>query len=329
MHTNIKENESNVKQNNSFFVLHLTPHDYTNLTRSKTRMASYKIKDLEILTGVKAHTLRIWEKRYDFIKPDRTDTQIRTYSDEELVILLNVALLNKNGVKISRIAEMSQEQVAQKVMEVTSKKDPGVSQEKLLLALIELDEQLFRDTLQELIDTCGLEQTFTDHLIPFLDRIGIMWLVGTINPAQEHFISNLIRQKIIATIDNLPIPEHYGQPVMLFLPEHEWHEISLLFYQFSLRNMGIPTVYLGQSVPYDSLLLAIKKVNPRALVSSWLTAVDHQFMLNYFQQLNKEISGIPHFAGGYQVNSNSEQLSGLIREIKVLADLENVRELVM
>ncbi len=287
-------------------------------------MASYKIKDLEILTGVKAHTLRIWEKRYDFIKPDRTDTQIRTYTDEELVVLLNVALLNKNGIKISKIADMSRDQIATKVVEVTSKKDPEVSQEKLLLALVELDEQLFRNTLQELIDVCGLERTFTEHLIPFLDRIGVMWLVGTINPAQEHFISNLIRQKIISTIDLLDVPLKNGSPVMLFLPEHEWHEISLLFYQFSLRNKGIPTVYLGQSLPYESLLEAIRKVKPCALVSSWLTAVDDQFMVNYLQQLSKEISGIPHYAGGYQVNLNSDRLSGIVHEIKVLSDLEGL-----
>lgn len=291
-------------------------------------MASYKIKDLEILTGVKAHTLRIWEKRYDFIKPDRTDTQIRTYSDEELVVLLNVSLLNKNGVKISKIADMSRDQIATKVIEFTSKKDPEVSQEKLLLALVELDEQLFRNTLQELIDACGLERTFTEHLIPFLDRIGVMWLVGTINPAQEHFISNLIRQKIISTIDLLDVPSVKGSPVMLFLPEHEWHEISLLFYQFSLRNKGIPTVYLGQSLPYESLLDAIKKVKPCALVSSWLTAVDEQFMVNYLQQLSKEISGIPHYAGGYQVNLNSDRLRGLVHEIKVLSDLEELHSYV-
>ncbi len=291
-------------------------------------MASYKIKDLEVLTGVKAHTLRIWEKRYDFIKPDRTETQIRTYSDEELVILLNVALLNKNGVKISKIADMSRDQIAKKVVEVTAKKDPEVSQEKLLLALVELDEDLFRNTLQELIDVCGLERTFTEHLIPFLDRIGVMWLVGTINPAQEHFISNLIRQKIISTIDLLDVPLAKGSPVMLFLPEHEWHEISLLFYQFSLRNKGIPTVYLGQSLPYESLLEAIRKVKPCALVSSWLTAVDEQFMVNYLQQLSKEISGIPHYAGGYQVNLNSARLSGLVHEIKVLSDLEGLHSYV-
>lgn len=291
-------------------------------------MASYKIKDLEILTGIKAHTLRIWEKRYDFIKPDRTDTQIRTYSDEELVVLLNVALLNKNGVKISKIADMSRVQIANKVLEFTSLKDTEQSQEKLLLALIELDEQLFKNTLQELIDACGLELTFTEHLIPFLDRIGVMWQVGTINPAQEHFISNLIRQKIISTIDGLDIPTSKSQPVMLFLPEHEWHEISLLFYQFSLRKHGIPTVYLGQSLPYDSLLDAIKKVKPSALVSSWLTAVDEQFMVNYLQQLQKDISGIPHFAGGYQINLNLHRIKDLVQEIKVLSDLEKLKEII-
>jgi len=290
-------------------------------------MASYKIKDLEILTGVKAHTLRIWEKRYNFISPDRTDTQIRSYNDEELVVLLNVSLLNKNGIKISRIADMSREQIAEKVIEFTAKNNPEQSQEKLLIALVEMDEQLFRNTLQDLIDSCGLELTFTEHLIPFLDRIGVMWQVGTINPAQEHFISNLIRQKIISTIDGLDIPKTQNNPVMLFLPEHEWHEISLLFYQFSLRKNGIATVYLGQSLPYDSLLEAIEKVQPCALVSSWLTAVDEQFMVNYLRQLSKDISGLPHYAGGYQINMNKARISDLVHEIKVLSDLEGILEL--
>jgi len=287
-------------------------------------MASYKIKDLETLTGVKAHTLRIWEKRYNFIKPNRTETQIRAYSDDDLIALLNVALLNKNGIKISKIADMSNGQIAQRVLEFTSVKDPEAGQEKLLLALIELDERLFTHTLQDLIDTYGLESAFTDHLIPFLDRIGVMWLVGTINPAQEHFISNLIRQKIIAAIDGLGIPENKQNVVLLFLPEHEWHEISLLVYQFYLRNKGIPTVYLGQSVPYDSLLDAINKVKPAVLISSWLTAVDAGYMENYLKQLSRDVSEIPHFAGGYQINANIDRVEGVIREIKVLKDLDKL-----
>jgi DNA-binding transcriptional MerR regulator len=291
-------------------------------------MGSYKIKDLEILTGVKAHTLRIWEKRYNFIKPDRTDTLIRTYSDEDLVSLLNIAMLNRHGVKISKIADMSKEQIAQKILEIKKAVLPDSSHEKLLLALIHLDETLFRDTLQHVIDAYGLEETFSKHLVPFLDRIGIMWLVGTINPAQEHFISNLIRQKLISSIDLLNIPTDESRPVLLFLAEHEWHEISLLFYQFALRRKGIRTVYLGQSLPYDSLLLAIEKVNPCALVSSWLTAVDPQFMVNYFKQLSKDTENLPHFAGGYQINTNVSLLNGYVKEVKVLEDLDQLDQVI-
>jgi DNA-binding transcriptional MerR regulator len=279
-------------------------------------MAEYKIKDLETLTGIKAHTIRIWEKRYGLISPDRTDTQIRTYNDEELALLLNIALLNKNGIKISHIAELKPEQIAEKVWQLKGQKSTDNSTEKLILALIELDEVLFKSTLQDLIDENGLENTFSQKLIPFLDRIGVMWLVGSINPAQEHFISNLIRQKVIAEIDKLPIPSKSDQKVMLFLPEHEWHEISLLFYQFILRNKGVNTVYLGQSLPYDSLIECIQKLKPTALVTSWLTAVDEKFALNYFKQLSLVAKDIPIYAGGFQVKAFAENLKEYITEIK-------------
>ena len=116
--------------------------------------------------------------------------------------------------------------------------------------------------------------------------------------------------------------------MLLFLAEHEWHEISLLFYQFALRRKGVKTVYLGQSLPYDSLLLAIEKVNPCALVSSWLTAVDPQFLVNYFKQLHKETGGMPHFAGGYQINTNVSLLNGYVKEIKVLDDLDQLDQFI-
>jgi DNA-binding transcriptional MerR regulator len=278
-------------------------------------MAEYKIKDLEVLSGVKAHTIRIWEKRYNLLSPDRTETQIRLYTDEDLVILLNVCLLYKHGVKISHIANMSFSQIQEKVLEIQQSFDVGDSSEQLILALLTLDEALFRNTLGSLISEVGLIKTFLDHLIPFLDRIGIMWLVGTINPSQEHFISNLIRQKIIAEIDKMPIPVNTDSPVMLFLPEHEWHEISLLFYQFILREKQLHTVYLGQSLPYDSLVECIRQLKPCALVTSWLTAVEDNFIENYFKQLKEEAGEIPILAGGYQIKANSSRISQWIVEI--------------
>jgi DNA-binding transcriptional MerR regulator len=168
-------------------------------------MAEYKIKDIEILTGIKAHTIRIWEKRYGMLIPERTDTQIRTYTDADLSFLLNVSLLNKNGVKISKIATMETSAIHALVTDIRLSPAIDNAEEKLILALLELDEQLFRNTLNDLIHQKGLENTFSEHLIPFLDRIGVMWLVNSISAAQEHFISNLIRQKVITEIDKLSL----------------------------------------------------------------------------------------------------------------------------
>lgn len=292
-----------------------------NLDRAKEIMAEYKIKDLETLSGVKAHTIRIWEKRYNLLSPDRTDTQIRQYSDEDLVILLNVCLLYKHGVKISHIANMDMPQIQSKVANIQGLHTTQDSYEQLILALLTLDENLFRNTLSALIDEVGLCDTFTKHLIPFLDRIGVMWLVGSINPSQEHFISNLIRQKIISEIDKLPIPTDQNNSIMLFLPEHEWHEISLLFYQFILREKGIHTVYLGQSLPYDSLIQCINQLKPKALVTSWLTAVEEKFMENYFKQLKEEIGAVPIYAGGFQIKSNANKIKSWVTEIEDIQTL--------
>jgi DNA-binding transcriptional MerR regulator len=287
-------------------------------------MADYKIKDLETLTGVKAHTIRIWEKRYGFVNPDRTDTQIRTYSDQELTMLLNVAMLNKTGMKISHIAQLNSDEIASKVWEIKSNPNDDLGIEKLILALVEMDEVLFHHTLSDLVKSVGLFNTFLDYLIPFLDRIGVMWLVGSINTAQEHFISHLIRQRVIAETDKLEIPSKTEAPIMLFLPEHEWHEISLLFYQYVLRKKGINTVYLGQSLPFDSLIECIDKIKPKALLTSWLTSVDEKFLINYFKNLGREAKSIKIYAGGYQIGKHSEALKDMVyqvNDVKILTKL--------
>jgi DNA-binding transcriptional MerR regulator len=279
-------------------------------------MAEYKIKDLENLTGIKSHTIRIWEKRYNILDPNRTDTQIWTYSDDELTHLLTVSMLNRNGIKISKIAKLSQQDMNKLLWDIKVNKEPEYSMDKLIMALISLDENLFNKTLQNLIDTEGLETTFTQHLIPFLDRIGIMWLIGSINPAQEHLISNLIRQKVISEIDKQIVPNDKTSPVVVYLPEHEWHEISLLFYQFLLREKGVKTAYLGQSLPYPALQECIEKLKPKAILSSWLTAVDSKFVVNYFKRLRKDYPDLKVFAGGAQVKSNAEVLSSYITVVK-------------
>lgn len=287
-------------------------------------MGEYKIKDIEVLTGIKAHTLRIWEKRYEILIPERTTTQIRTYTDTELSYLLNISLLYKSGFKISKIAKLSSEEIRDLVWKIKVSSEMDNSGEKLILALIHLDELLFRDTLNDLIYQVGLEETFSKHLIPFLDRIGVMWLVGSITPAQEHFISNLIRQKLISEIDKLPIPNPNQPPIMLFLPEHEWHELGLLYYQFLLRYKGLHTIYLGQSLPFESAMDCFRGLKPKAILTSWLTSVEDEFLVKYFQQLKSQVGNIPIYAGGAQVNMKFELISDLVHEIKQAVDLNKL-----
>ena len=284
-------------------------------------MAEYKIKDLENLTGIKSHTIRIWEKRYRILSPDRTDTKIRTYSDSELTHLLTVSMLNRNGIKISKIAKLSQEDMNKLLWDIKVNKEPEYSMDKLLLSLVSLDEELFKETLANLLETEGLEKTFTDHLIPFLDRIGIMWLIGSVNPAQEHFMSNLIRQKIISEIDKQEIPASTEKSVLMYLPEHEWHEMSLLFYHFLLRSKGVPTFYLGQSLPYESLVECIEKLKPNYILSSWLTAVDGKLVVGYFKKLKSDYPNLDVFAGGPQIKANSTALKKYIIEVNDLASI--------
>ena len=287
-------------------------------------MAEYKIKDLEVLTGIKAHTIRIWEKRYGILMPERTDTKIRLYSDDELTLLLNVALLNNSGLKISRIADMSREQIQEKVWEIKGSNIEDNSIELMLLALLDIDESQFKNVLEELIASIGIERMFSEKLIPFLDRIGVMWLVGSITTAQEHFISNLIRQKLISELDKLPVPQSKADNVLLFLPEHEWHEISLLYYHYVLRRNGRNTFYLGQSLPYDALLESIEKLKPSALVTSWLTAVDQKFIVTYFDRLQQDVLNIPIYSGGYQMKVYGKLLGDKIKIIEHTTDLQQL-----
>lgn len=277
-----------------------------------------------MLTGIKAHTIRMWEKRYGLLNPQRTATQIRTYSNEELLLLLNISLLNKRGFKISRIAEMSTEELFQTSREVHKSDTSDTSIEQFIVSVLNLDEQLFHTTFLELIQKASLSEVFSQKIIPFLQKIGVMWIVGTINPAQEHFISNLIRQKIIAAIDALPIPDSSQKKILLYLPENEWHEISLLVYHYHLRARGLNSIYLGQSLPYEALLKTVELLKPTLIVSCWLTAIEPQEMCHYFLQLTQALPSTGIAASGYQIDQLKNQLPKTIRLLKGTQDLDQL-----
>ena len=228
-------------------------------------LGTYTIKELEVLTGIKAHTIRIWEQRYNILQPNRTQTNIRYYTENDLKHLLNISLLNKNGLKISRIARMSDTQVKDKVLELTETSFEYTRQvDALVVSMVEFDEAAFEKTLSASIRHVGFEETFVSIVFPFLNKLGILWQTAVIKPAHEHFISNLIRQKLIAAIDaqSAQLTGEKKLKHLLFLPEREQHELTLLFTNYLLRARNYRTLYLGTSVPVSDLTEVLKDYSP-------------------------------------------------------------------
>lgn len=219
----------------------------------------FSIKDLENLTGVKAHTIRIWEQRYNLLRPERSETNIRTYSGDDLKRLLNVSLLVERGVKISKVADMSEAQMASAISDGPAIQSTGeelVAQQRLKVSMMTYDEQLFRSTMDECISRLGFETTMLRVCLPFLAEVGVLWLTNSICPAHEHFMSNLLRQMLFAQIHNTNFPNSQDdeEVLVLYLPEREIHDISLMFVHQLCRAHGKRSVFLGQSVPFEDLL---------------------------------------------------------------------------
>ena len=216
----------------------------------------FTIKDLENFSGIKAHTIRIWEKRYNLFQPKRTDSNIRYYDMDGLQKLLNVSLLYNNGLKISKIADLSEAKIALSVRElVFNKGAESQAAVSFKLAMLNFDEGLFNQTYNNLISQSTFRVIFTEIFIPFLNEIGILWQVQSITPAHEHFITNLIKQKILINVEKLQFlqPNKNGRKFVLYLPMNEIHELGLLYLHFELLFHGYHSIYLGQSVPVENL----------------------------------------------------------------------------
>ncbi|HEV8514456.1 MAG TPA: MerR family transcriptional regulator [Cyclobacteriaceae bacterium] len=251
-------------------------------------MGEYSIKELEKLSGIKAHTIRIWEKRYKLITPKRTATNIRFYSDNDLKKIINIAVVNNSGVKISHIAKLTTDKLNKLVHEQNQFGEDITSPiDKLIMATVAMDEKAFVKTVQQLESSKGFEEVVRKVMYPFLERIGVLWHTGEITPAQEHFVSNLIRQKIIVAIDQLPYPRGKSKTV-LFLPENEYHEIGLLFYNYLARKKGHQTFYLGQSVPYSDLKQVVATHHPTLLISSIITSLNNDLLESYVRDLSHD-----------------------------------------
>ncbi len=277
---------------------------------------TYLIKDLEKLTGIKAHTIRIWEKRYKVVRPKRTSTNIRYYCDNDLKRLLNISVLLKQGFKISQLSELSDEELGEKMMSLYyHPQAEEIRIDNLVTAMVDLDEPLFEKTINLSTLNLGFEHTVLKIIYPFLERIGILWLSGSINPAQEHFVTNLLRQKLLVAIDSLVVrPSRDSKRFILFLPENELHELGLLFYSYLVRKAGHRIIYLGQSVPYSDVLEVARFKDPDMLVTSLVAAMSVPDAEAYVRQLADDFpSKILYITGNQALQLTDPLPSNVIR----------------
>ncbi len=245
-------------------------------------MDAFTIKDLENLSGIKAHTIRIWEQRYNFLNPSRTDTNIRYYSNEELITLLNIALLNKYGYKISHIDKMEPIEMKERILSLTQSE---AQLERIVNELIECMVDLRIDDFESVLDfqiaSKGIEKTITQIIFPFLERIGILWVTSRVNPAQEHLVTNIIRQKLIVGIEKTLPTLQADATALLFLPEGEHHELGILFMYYLLKTRGVKVLYLGANVPMRDVVYVADLKKPSFLYTH-LTSVASNFNFEKF-----------------------------------------------
>ena len=269
--------------------------------------SKYSIKDLERLTGIKAHTIRIWEQRHELIVPKRTETNIRYYSDDDLRKLLNVSFLVHRGVKISKVAKLSDAELQHMVLEMSSKDNDYVTESnELKMAMFEYDQEAFEKTFDYCMSNYGEEETFTKVLGAFLEQLGILWQTQTVSVSHEHFVSNLIKQKLYSSIDRLKFEtKKNAKTYLLYLPGNELHEIGLLHLQYVLKKKGERVIFLGQNTPLDYILEVYNKTPFDVVVGVFTTNPHEDDVKDYLASLKTKLNGhaVSCMFSGYQLNN--------------------------
>lgn len=288
-------------------------------------MARYSIKDLENYTQIKAHTLRIWEQRYNLLTPKRTDTNIRYYSDEDLKKLLNVNLLYSNGLKISKIAKLTEEEILNEVQHLIKEDHQQDLPEidKLIISVTAMDTDGLHQQLEDYYQKYGIEKMYESIIIPVLIKIGKLWQVNALSIGHEHLFSNILRDFFILKIQGVEQRNNSGKKALLFLHEHEEHELSLLFYHYLLKSNGYNCFYLGACVPIEDLQQSVEQIQPEILITNLIAKVDQKEITTLFEDIGKffDLSNVK--AGGYQVHVYDDVIPKEVKKINALEDLVN------
>jgi len=284
----------------------------------------YSIRDLEVLSGVKAHTIRIWEKRYHLLTPYRTDTNIRFYNDIDLRRILNVSLLVNNGFKISKVALFDELKMKESVLEVSKKNttEPDYV-DRLILNMLNFDNIGFIKLMDEIIAKKGLEEAVVKVFFALFERIGTYWQVGSIFPAQEHHVTSILRQKLLAETDKIGFENLNGSTILFFLPDGELHEMSLLFYSYLAKKYGYNVIYLGQFVPFDDLMKVQSHIKIDHVFTAFINPLPKEDLENYLVKLKETFHEQKVFITGWQVQHVNPELP---RTVKVVKDYKDFKK---
>ena len=287
-------------------------------------MIQYSIKDLEKLTGIKAHTIRIWEKRYDIVMPHRTSTNIRFYTDMDLKKLMNVASLVKFGIKISSLSGLSYEELNEKIIEIYHRPDESDTQiDQLILSMTDLEDKKFNNILSNASLDKGFENTITEIIFPFLERLGLLWQTGNINTAHERFVMNILRQKLLVAIDGLyHQPDNNSKMFVMYLPNDEYHELELLFFRYLIRKKGHKVVYLGQSIPFLDLKEIVSLKSPDYVFTCINLPQSESEIKNYLSKLSVLFSKQKILVAGKQINIYEKEFPENVIKIITISDLK-------
>lgn len=264
----------------------------------------FSIKDLENLSGVKAHTIRIWEKRYNLLKPKRSKTNIRHYDLNNLQKLLNISFLNSNGFKISKIAALDETELAPKTRELAFMgKNDSQAIVAFKLAMLNFDQILFYNTYNSLLEEKSFRTIFYEVFIPLLFDLGMLWQTNTISPSHEHFLTVHIKQKILVHIERLQStdPRPSTKTVVLFLPENETHDLGLLFINYEILSLGYHTIFIGENIPLNNLKYINKLYDDIIYISYFTIKPSDNDIYDYLKIFSEEY---------LSVNKNSAKLIG-------------------
>jgi len=286
----------------------------------------YTINELEAISGIKAHTIRIWEQRYDLLQPERTDTNIRRYTDRDFKKLLNTVSLMRYGLKISKIGLLTYEEIEAEVRKYQHQESGNYEAwiNSMVVAMINYDEEEFEKIYTQLAMRFGLRDVFINVIYPFLRKIGYLWLSEGLMPAQEHFASNLIRQKLFSVIDDLTVDRTKKEVFILFLPDNEDHEIPLLFSSWIIQSFGYKVVYLGQRLPLENLVETVKQTSATHLVTFFISSLNAPKIQKQLDEISEKFSDLTIYFSGNEFTLSNINIPSNAVWTKDVRDLEKI-----